>query len=170
MFTDAAISIISALIIAIISLGLIEVGKWVETVIRDRKINVDNKKVAAVMQSLSEAVEKAIGATNQTFVNDLKANGGKLTMENALDAMCRTVQNTMKLLSDDVLEYLNRHYDNVEDMIKVIAESMIGGSKPELKDMIINKIDSTDLDKYSITEVTNQIRETVDSIFDDDTK
>lgn len=90
----------------------------------------DNETVAAssekFMSELLMIVSKAIVATNQTFVNDLKKQG-KFDKTAQNEAIEKSVEYCIDLMSNDLLDYLKITYgDGIKDLLIALIESMVG--------------------------------------------
>lgn len=129
-FNEIIASVITAVLLAGITIVFNKVTKWINTVIEERELQIDTQRVNALMGSFKTTLTQAIIATNQTYVNDLKAKG-KFDSEAATEAMRKTVEYCMTMMASDVITYLEDTYThtNIDELIIATAETIIGASK-----------------------------------------
>lgn len=66
---------------------------------------INNESAKAYLDMVEKTIVDCVNATNQTFVETLKKEGN-FTKEAQKEAFSRTLNNIMKILSKDCLEYL----------------------------------------------------------------
>lgn len=135
---------VSTALSAIIGAIVIYLGK----VIADFIISLSNKhdieiseaEVKRVTNELATIVSEAIIATNQTYVNELKANGG-FTKEAQKEANKRAIEYCLNLMSVEMIEYMEVVYGDVEALLLTKIEAMIGSSKkPVIVESVTNDV------------------------------
>ena len=82
----------------------------------------DNTLKVKYTSMLLSTISECVIATNQTYVNELKALG-KFDLEAQEIAFNKTYDNTMKILSEEAKEYLSQIYGDLELYIKQVIES-----------------------------------------------
>ena len=90
---------------------------------------IENEKIEATVLKVLGIVENAVEATNQTFVSNLKANGGLLTEEDKKDAYLKTYDTVKSLLTDDVINLIVEEYGDLEVYLDTIIEKVVASKK-----------------------------------------
>ena len=126
--SEIFVKVITALVLILASITLNKFNGWLNVLIKDRNLNIDNQMVNDFMDSFRITLNQAIIATNQTYVNNLK-NTGKFDDNAQVEAMDKTIEYCMTMLSPDVLEYLTNTYSDVSAFIETNVEAIIGASK-----------------------------------------
>lgn len=88
----------------------------------------DNTLKVKYTSMLLDTISECVIATNQTYVNELKALG-KFDLEAQEIAFNKTYDNTMKILSEEAKEYLSQIYGDLELYIKQVIESETNKNK-----------------------------------------
>lgn len=88
----------------------------------------DNTLKIKYTSMLLDTISECVIATNQTYVNELKALG-KFDLEAQKIAFDKTYDNTMKILSEEAKEYLSHIYGDLELYIKQVIESETNKNK-----------------------------------------
>ena len=90
--------------------------EWLES----RQGILDTEKKAAVLDMVETATERAVEATMQTYVNDLKkaASDGKLTVAERKEAMAKTITAVKAILLKDGI-------DAYSETVRIFAEAAI---------------------------------------------
>lgn len=88
----------------------------------------DNTLKVKYTSMLLSTISECVIATNQTYVNELKALG-KFDLEAQEIAFNKTYNNTMKILSEEAKEYLSQIYGDLELYIKQVIESETNKNK-----------------------------------------
>lgn len=165
MLQDVLQSLIVVTIIILLSTVIKKANEFINKIIIDKNLDIDTKVVDSMMQSFSDAVTKAIIATNQTYVNDLKKQG-KFDADAMKEAMKKTIDYCKIMLADDVLDYIEVNYTDVDELIEVVAETIIGLSKTESSGDVKALVDTVTVylsqlsgdKKYSIEEIIEELR------------
>ena len=126
--SEIFVKVITALVLILASITLNKFNGWLNVLIKDRNLNIDNQMVNDFMDSFRVTLNQAIIATNQTYVNNLK-NTGKFDDDAQVEAMDKTIEYCMTMLPPDVLEYLTNTYSDVSAFIETNVEAIIGASK-----------------------------------------
>ena len=90
--------------------------------------NVDNALADKYIAMLTETIIACIRATNQTYVDALK---DKNAFDEAaqIEAFNRTKEAVLKLLNEEVYNYLNEFYGDINILIDTLIESNISIAK-----------------------------------------
>lgn len=84
--------------------------------------------IANANEKVAEIVVHAVQSTNQTFVNDLKAEG-KFSDEAKAKAFSNTYDTVKSLITDETAELIRIGYGDIEVYIQNKIESVIGELK-----------------------------------------
>ena len=90
--------------------------------------NIDNSLATKYINLLTDTINDCIIATNQTYVNTLKDQNA-FTEEAQKEALEMTKNEVLKILTEDAKEYLTQIYGDLNELITVKIESMIGANK-----------------------------------------
>ena len=119
--------VIAALIAAFIGVGIAYLKRLAD------KIGNDTARAAlqAAILEAERTAKEAITATAQTFVDDLKAarEDGKLTEEEARQAMAKAKLYFMSRIPKDTLSILEATLGPVQDWLEGYLEAQIGEEK-----------------------------------------
>ena len=157
-------SVITAVAVYCITVLFRKFTEWLNVFIKKYELDVDTKTVDLMMTEFKTTLTQAIIATNQTLVNDLKKTG-KFDSDAMAKAMSTTIDYCKKMLADDVLDYLEVTYDDVDELIRATTETIIGASKNKDVDvdLVVNTIvrylsKLPDYNKYSMDEIIAEVR------------
>ena len=89
---------------------------------------IQNDKVEATALKVLGIVENAVEATNQTFVSELKANGG-LTEENKKEAYENTYHTVKTMLTNDVIDLIVEEYGDLNVYLDTLIEKVVAEKK-----------------------------------------
>lgn len=127
--------LIYALIIAftpILCNYIIQGVATVKTSIDTKTKTIKDEALAALIananEKVAEIVVHAVQSTNQTFVNDLKAEG-KFSDEAKAKAFSNTYDTVKSLITDETAELIKIGYGDIEVYIQNKIESAIGELK-----------------------------------------
>ena len=127
--------LIYALIIAftpILCKYIIQGVATVKTSIDTKTKTIRDEALAALIananEKVAEIVVHAVQSTNQTFVNDLKAEG-KFSDEAKAKAFSNTYDTVKSLITDETAELIKIGYGDIEVYIQNKIESAIGELK-----------------------------------------
>ena len=165
MLLDVLHYLIVIAVIILISTVIKKINTLLNKFIIEKDLNIDTKLVDSMMSSFNDAVTQAIIATNQTYVNELKKQG-KFDEVAMKEAMQRTIKYCKAILANDVLTYIEDNYEDVDELIEVVAEAIINISKSEpdidvdaLVDVVTTYLSKLSGDKkYSVDEIINELR------------
>lgn len=93
------------------------------------KINlIENRNVREATSKLLDIIVKCVGATNQTFVNELKETGGfdKAAQEEAWNDTKASIE---KILDNEYKEILGKAYGDLNDYINQALEDEVKRQK-----------------------------------------
>lgn len=93
------------------------------------KINlIENRNVREATSKLLDIIVKCVGATNQTFVNELKETGGfdKAAQEEAWNDTKASIE---KILDNESKEILGKAYGDLNDYINQALEDEVKRQK-----------------------------------------
>lgn len=108
--------------------GTIVTGILVPYITNLLKSKTDNVNLEYVINELSQTVTTSINHINQTFVNQLKADG-KFDAENQSKALQMAVTESVNNLTKKTVNILGKNGINVEKLIISYIESEINKSK-----------------------------------------
>lgn len=94
----------------------------------EMKLKTDNELAQKYLQMATETITACVLATNQTYVESLKAQG-KFDKEAQEKAFQQTFETVMALLSDEVKEYINEAYGDLTMYLKTQIEASVNGVK-----------------------------------------
>lgn len=120
--------ILYVLLIALIPVVAKYATSALESVKKKAVQQIENAKVEATVLKVLGIVENAVEATNQTFVAELKANGG-LTKDDKEDAYLKTYDTVKSLLTDDVIDLIVEEYGDLEVYLDTVIEKVVANKK-----------------------------------------
>lgn len=95
------------------------------------KMQVDNTLYHKYIDLLSQTITDCVIATNQTYVDSLKASGS-FDVEAQKKAFEDTCNNVLAILSDDAKEYLSVALGDLQTYIANRVEAEVKLNKPQL--------------------------------------
>lgn len=95
------------------------------------KMQVDNTLYHKYIDLLSQTITDCVIATNQTYVDSLKASGS-FDVEAQKKAFEDTCNNVLAILSDDAKEYLSAALGDLQTYIANRVEAEVKLNKPQL--------------------------------------
>ena len=102
--------------------------KWVNAKSAEIQTNIDDATLRKYMGMLTETIADCVVATNQTFVEALKAQG-KFDEEAQKEAFRQTSMAVIQILSDDAKEYLSSAVGDLETYITKKIEAEVNLNK-----------------------------------------
>jgi hypothetical protein len=132
MVLYSAITILIPLLYSLLSKGLRILARYADA-------KVDNEYLSGVMTRTIAAVDTAVGAVQQTFVDDLRKGleDGKLTKEERQEALQRAKAKAKAYLGEQGLDELKTVFgipeDRISDFLTDTIESRIQGLKNSKK-------------------------------------
>lgn len=102
--------------------------KWVNAKSAEIQTNIDDATLRKYMGMLTETIADCVVATNQTFVETLKAQG-KFDEEAQKEAFRQTSMAVIQILSDDAKEYLTSAVGDLETYITKKIEAEVNLNK-----------------------------------------
>ena len=115
-------------IIPLLGIITIYAVKFIQVKMNELKTNNSNKILNKYIDMLTDTVCKCVIATNQTYVESLKAQG-KFDKEAQEEAFKRTYNAVIEILSDDAKEYLTNAYGDLTIYITQLIESEVNNNK-----------------------------------------
>ena len=88
----------------------------------------DNEKAQKYMQMATETITSCVIATNQTYVESLKAQG-KFDKEAQEIAFNKTLEAVLTLLNDEVKNYLTEAFGDLNAYLNTQIEAAVNGTK-----------------------------------------
>ena len=88
----------------------------------------DNEKAQKYMQMATETITSCVIATNQTYVESLKAQG-KFDKEAQEIAFNKTLEAVLTLLNDEVKDYLTEAFGDLNAYLNTQIEAAVNGTK-----------------------------------------
>ena len=102
--------------------------KWVNAKSAEIQTNIDDATLRKYMGMLTETIADCVVATNQTFVETLKAQG-KFDEEAQKEAFRQTSMAVIQILSEDAKEYLSYAVGDLETYITKKIEAEVNLNK-----------------------------------------
>jgi hypothetical protein len=102
--------------------------KWVNAKSKEIQTNVDDATLQKYLDMLTETITSCVIATNQTYVESLKAQG-KFDAEAQKEAFKRTSEAVMSILSQDAVEYLSTAVGDLDTFINKKIEAEVNLNK-----------------------------------------
>lgn len=109
------------------ALGILITGlaTWLTTVIVNwLNTKIKNKKLAELLSSIAKAVEVAVRATYQEYVENLKGTAG-WTKEAQEEALKRAIAKAKEIFSDEAKKYIEENYEDIDAFIANLIESIL---------------------------------------------
>lgn len=103
--------------------------KWVNVKSAEIKTNIDDTTLKKYMDMLTQTITDCVIATNQTYVESLKAQG-KFDAEAQKKAFELTSSAVMEILSADAQEYLSSAVGDLNAYITKKIEAEVNANKP----------------------------------------
>lgn len=103
--------------------------KWVNVKSAEIKTNIDDATLKKYMDMLTQTITDCVIATNQTYVESLKAQG-KFDIEAQKKAFELTSNAVMKILSVEAQEYLSSAVGDLNAYITKKIEAEVNANKP----------------------------------------
>ena len=88
----------------------------------------DNESTIRYLSEVEEAVNQAVEAVNQTFVESLKAKG-EFTAEAQKEALGRAVEAVRQMIPKDTYAYIEAAYDSVYELLTPMIEAAVKRAK-----------------------------------------
>ena len=92
-------------------------------------VNIKDTKQEKYLKILQSAIEDAVRATNQTFVEKIKEKGGPLSEEEQREAFLMTFSAVTAALSDEAVECLETALGDLQVFITQKIESQVNLEK-----------------------------------------
>ena len=102
--------------------------KWVNAKSKEIQANVDDATLNKYMDMLTETITNCVIATNQTYVESLKAQGA-FDAEAQKEAFKRTSDAVLSILSQDAIEYLSTAVGDLDTFINKKIEAEVNLNK-----------------------------------------
>lgn len=102
--------------------------KWVNAKSAEIQTNIDDATLRKYMGMLTETIADCVVATNQTFVETLKAQG-KFDEEAQKEAFRQTSMAVIQILSEDAKDYLSSAVGDLETYITKKIEAEVNLNK-----------------------------------------
>lgn len=103
--------------------------KWVNAKSAEIKTNIDDATLKKYMDMLTQTITDCVIATNQTYVESLKAQG-RFDAEAQKKAFELTSSAVMNILSTDAQEYLSSAVGDLNAYITKKIEAEVNANKP----------------------------------------
>lgn len=103
--------------------------KWVNAKSAEIKTNIDDATLKKYMDMLTQTITDCVIATNQTYVESLKARG-KFDADAQKKAFELTSSAVMEILSADAQEYLSSAVGDLNAYITKKIEAEVNANKP----------------------------------------
>lgn len=97
---------------------------WLNTKIKD-------KKAADLMQAITTAVNNAVKAVCQTYVDNVKGTDG-WTKETQIEALNKALEMAKATLTAEALKYIENNYGSVDNYLKTLIEAILYNLKKNI--------------------------------------
>lgn len=124
ILTNALIDIGIAVLIALSGVAI----AFLKTKINEINANSNNATANRIRKEVAEAVEDAVTAVNQTFVDELK-NEKLFDEEMQEEAFERALAGTINVLSRETIDFINNNYGDIEIWLKDKIEAAVSRNK-----------------------------------------
>lgn len=121
-------SIFQVCIIPLLGVLTTFIVKWINAKRNELQTTIDDATLNKYLTLLSETITSCVIATNQTYVDSLKAQG-KFNKEAQEEAFRMTSQAIMDILTDDAKEYLAQVFGDLEAYLKQKIEAEVNLNK-----------------------------------------
>ena len=101
---------------------------WIEIKINEMTANKNDATFTKYMTLLQDTVISCVIATNQTYVETLKAQG-KFDAEAQKEALKKTYDAVMAILTEDAINYLNEALGDFDAYVNTMIESQVNMQK-----------------------------------------
>ena len=108
--------------------GTVVTGILIPFVTNWLKSKTDNANLQYVIDELSQTVQTSVNHVNQTFVNQLKADG-KFDADNQAKALKMAVEESVNSLTAKTVKILGKEGIDIETLIIKYIEAKIAGDK-----------------------------------------
>lgn len=115
-------------IIPLLGILIPELIKWLRSKSKEIQVKVDNDTADKYIQMITETVVNCVIATNQTYVESLKADG-KFDLEAQKVAFQKTLDAVLAVLSEDSKKYISTTFSDVETYLTTLIESAVNANK-----------------------------------------
>lgn len=102
--------------------------KWINSKTEEVTANIEDETTKKYIEMLDQTITECVTATNQTYVNSLKAQGSFDT-EAQKSAFQQTYQAVMTILSQEAQSYLSSAVGDLETYINQKIESQVNQLK-----------------------------------------
>lgn len=101
---------------------------WIEIKINEMTESKNDATFTKYMKLLQDTVISCVIATNQTYVETLKAQG-KFDTEAQKEALKKTYDAVMAILTEDAINYLNEALGDFDAYVNTMIESQVNMQK-----------------------------------------
>ena len=120
LFTVVIIPLLGALTTFVI--------KFLNAKSKDLKVKVENETAKKYIDMITSTIQSCVIATNQTYVESLKASGG-FDIEAQKEAFRLTYEAVIKMLSVEALEYIATITGDTKIYLTNLIESQVNANK-----------------------------------------
>lgn len=121
-------AVFQLVLIPLLSLALTYFKKWVDLKIQEAQAATDNDTLDRYLNMLNQTVSDCVTETNQTYVEEMK-DKDVFDIEAQKTAFKMTFDNVLKILGEDVIEYLKTAVGDLEALITSKIETEVNMQK-----------------------------------------
>lgn len=121
-------AVFQLVLIPLLSLALTYFKKWVDLKIQEAQAATDNDTLDRYLDMLNQTVSDCVTETNQTYVEEMK-DKNVFDVEAQKAAFKMTFDNVLKILGEDVIEYLKTAVGDLEALITSKIETEVNMQK-----------------------------------------
>ena len=128
-YTQLIVDIFQVCIIPLLGVLTAFFVKWVNAKSAEIKTTINDATLKKYMEMLTQTITDCVIATNQTYVESLKAQN-KFDAEAQKEAFKLTSDAVMTILSEDAKEYLSTAVGDLNSYITKKIEAEVNANKP----------------------------------------
>lgn len=126
--TEFLPTLLQAVLIAVATICAGAIVGGVRAVARYLASKTDNEIARKYLEEVADAVEKAVSFTNQTYVDKLKKSD-LFTYENQEEALQKSIDKALELLTSDAKEFLEESYGDLNAYLLSMIEPEVRRQK-----------------------------------------
>lgn len=121
-------AVFQLVLLPLLGLALTYFKKWVDLKIQEAQAATDNDTLDRYLGMLNQTVSDCVTETNQTYVEEMKGKDA-FDLEAQKKAFKMTFDNVLKILGEDVIEYLKTAVGDLEALITSKIETEVNMQK-----------------------------------------
>ena len=122
------LALLQAVIIAAVPVATTYLCTFLKAKKDEVKSNISNKTTQALPDEACSAVENAVKATNQTYVDSLKKNG-TFTIENQKEAFQKSYETAINIMTQEAKDFIATAYGSLSAWLTTQIEAQVKNQK-----------------------------------------